>query len=126
MIPHLKALFAVVAAFFAPVHAILAATICLVVLDTLTGMLAAWKKKQKITSQRFSRVFFKTLVYLLLICLSFAVEHFFAPEYPIKSMITSLIGLGETLSILENINVLSKTPVVDRLIDALKRKDDQT
>jgi len=112
-------------AFFAPVYAIIGTTVVFVLLDTITGILLALKLKKRITSRKLSRAVAKMLVYSLTICLAFALQKVFAPEFPIQNMATSLIGLSEVLSILENLNGLSHTKILDRIIDALKKNDDK-
>ncbi len=115
----------VLVAFTAPIHAVLTATLLLVCFDTLTGVIAARKKKQKISSRKFSRVLGKLLVYCTVICLAFIIQTLFAPAFPIQDMATSFIGLSEGMSILENLNIIYETDLVKKLIDAVKRKNDE-
>jgi phage-related holin len=120
----LKSAITVLLAFLAPVQGIVVGTIALVTLDAITGVWAALRARQRITSFRLSRSVAKLVVYFTLILLGRVLSGLFNTPYPVAEMISAFISLTESLSILENLNKLSKSPIIDRLIDMLKRKAD--
>lgn len=117
-----KVLAITVLGFFEPVTTLLLATFCLVMLDAALGLIVAVKKRRKITSHKFARSFGKLAVYLVLICLSYVLQTIFLPDTKLTPLITTWIGVGEGMSILEKVNVFHRISLIDRLIDALKAK----
>ena len=119
-----KALLITLTGFFAPVAPILLAAFAVVFIDTVLGILAAWKQKKRISSHAFSRSISKLLVYLTLVLFGHIVGTLLLPEYPLMSFITSYIGIAETLSVLEKLNILAPNTALGRIIDVVKKKSD--
>jgi phage-related holin len=120
-----KALLIALTGFFAPIAPLLLAAFAVVFLDTVLGVLAAWKQKKKISSHAFSRSISKLLVYLTLILFGHIVGTLLLPEYPLMSFITSYIGIAETLSVLEKMNILAPNTAIGKIIDTVKKKNDE-
>ena len=97
-------------AVLAPIKAVLIVTFLLVLADLITGVWAAVKTKQSITSAGFRRTLVKMFIYEILVITGFLVETYLTGNsVPISKLITSFIGLTETLSIIENLNIISET-----------------
>lgn len=108
MIAQLKLLALSVLAVFAPVKAVLIATLALVIFDFITGVIAAWKRGEAITSQGFKRSVMKAWLYQAAIVLAYIAEHFLIGDlFPATKLISALIGLTELKSILENLDSIS-------------------
>ena len=108
-------------AFLAPLQGLLVSLAILVSLDLITGVLAAAKKKQKITSAKLSRTITKVLVYLFTIMLvEMASKYVILPlEVPLTGIISSFIILTELQSVLENVNKLFRQTLLTVLIDKI-------
>jgi len=110
---------------FAPLHQILISLLFLVLLDFITGILAAIKKKQKITSSRLSRTISKLLVY----CTTVGAVHItnsmllFGENFlPLESFVVGFIAVTELKSIFENLNRISRQPFLSDLIGKLSNE----
>lgn len=80
---------------------------CLILLDTVTGTVAAWQTHVAVTSARFGRVLVKVLGYGSVICVSAIVSKFASSIGDLTSIsvaaILTLVILTESLSVLENV-----------------------
>lgn len=100
-----------VLAFLAPIYSIIFGMLFLVACDLITGVIAAFKKKEKITSSKLSRTISKVLVYLVTIVITHVInDHLlFGPDVvPLESLVTSYIALTELKSILENLDKMTR------------------
>lgn len=95
---------AVLAAFLAPIKASMFAVGFLVVADLITGVIAAKKRKEKITSFGLRHSVTKSLAYLGTIVVAYVAETFLVPDLPIVKVVTSMIGITEIQSFFENMN----------------------
>lgn len=89
-------------AVFAPIKGVLLATLVLVAGDLATGLWAAVKKRQPITSSGLRKTAAKALVYELAIVLGFVAEKYLLPELPVTKLLGALIAATELKSIDEN------------------------
>lgn len=78
--------------------------IFLVALDTVTGMIASTKRKEKITSKRLSMMTVKLIEYYLLAAASLAVANSFDLLSWLSSTVFLYIALTELFSIFENVS----------------------
>jgi phage-related holin len=91
-------------AILAPIHALLIVTSVLIAADTITGILAAYHRKEKITSRSFGRIIVKLLLYNLFIIASFLVEKYILLEtVQFTRIAVAIIALTELYSVLENV-----------------------
>ena len=100
-----------VLAFLAPIQNIIFGVLFLIVCDLVTGVTAAVKKKEKITSSKLSRTISKVLVYFITIVVCHVINQhlLFGPDVvPLENLVTSFIALTELKSILENLDKMSK------------------
>lgn len=107
-------------AVFAPIKAVILVTGILIFADLITGIWAAKKKGQKITSAGLRRTISKVLIYHTAILLGFLVEVYMLEGFiPISKIAAGLIGIVELTSVLENLNTINGNPIFKSLISKL-------
>lgn len=112
-------------AVFAPIKAVIAVTGVLIMADTLTGMAAARKRGEKISSAGLRRTVTKSLVYLTAVCMGFLVEKYMIDEFmPISKIVSGVISLVELKSILENLDVINGGSLFKSVIQKLGSVND--
>lgn len=92
-----------------------------VTMDTITGMLAARKEGQEITSKKFREVIRKFVVYSAAILTAHVIQMQFFPEFPATKMIGGLIAYSELMSIDENIARITGVSLFKFFIKKLKK-----
>ena len=113
-------------AVFAPIKAMLLVTGFLIIADLISGVLAAKKRGETITSAGYRRTIVKFLVYNLAIITGFLLETYMISSlFPVVKIISSVIGLTESLSIFENLNTISGTNIFKTVLDILGSKNDR-
>jgi hypothetical protein len=113
-------------AVLAPIKAILITVGILIFADLLTGMWAAVKRKEPISSAAMRRTVSKMLVYHLCIISGFLVETFLLAEIiPVTKLIAGVIGLIELKSLLENANIILGKDLFKEVLARLGSKNDQ-
>jgi phage-related holin len=107
-------------AVFAPIKSVILVTGLLIFADLITGILAARKKKQPITSAGLRRTVTKIFVYNAAILLGFLAETYMLEGFiPISKIASGLIAVVEMASLLENLNIINGSPVFKALIQKL-------
>lgn len=99
-------------ALLAPVKQIILATLFLVFVDFVTGVLAARVKRHKITSARMSQTIGKILVYITTIIVVHIVNEYMlfgSDVLPLEGFVAGFIALTELKSILENLDTATKS-----------------
>lgn len=110
----------VLVALIAPIQATLLTTLALVVCDMITGIIAAGKRGEKITSAKMRNTLSKLLIYEMLVVISYFTQiYLLSNAFPVTSLITGIIGLTEMKSVAENSEVILGTSVFDSLIQKL-------
>ena len=94
-------------AFFTPIIPALIVAGILITIDTITGIAAAKKNKEKIKSRTLSRVLGKMLAYYLLIIAAHLTEIYLFPELPFLRITLAYIGVVEFFSISENFSKIT-------------------
>lgn len=89
--------------FFLPIRHFLIFTIFVVIADTITGIKAAKKEGQKISSKGLYRTSEKIAVYFVAIMIFEAAKNTFSLPVPITYMVAFIIATTELFSISENI-----------------------
>lgn len=121
----LEALLLSVLAVFAPIKAVIIITGLLIMVDTLTGILAARKRGERISSAGLRRTVTKSLVYLTAVCMGFLVETFMIDGIiAISKIVAGIISCVELKSILENLDVINGQPMFKKLIAKLGSVND--
>lgn len=107
-------------ALLAPIHTVLYAMFFLVGCDTITGIWAALKRKEKFSSARLRSMVSKTVIYLVALICGFIAEKYMSLDViPIVKFIAGAISLVETTSIVENLNSISGKNIFQELINKL-------
>jgi len=120
---HLKVLLLSLLAVFAPAQAMILSSSLLVLVDLITGVLAAKKRGEKITSQGLSRTVAKLVIYESAILLAFITQTYLTGNtIPVASVVAGFVGITEMLSCMENLNSLSGTDLLKVLIKRLSNK----
>jgi hypothetical protein len=103
----LKALFLAGLALLAPIHALMGAVGFLIAADFITGILAARKRGEPLTSKAMGRTIFKALGYQLAVISGFALESLMPGGLPVAKLCAGAIGLVEFTSVAENVKTLT-------------------
>lgn len=115
-----------VLAVFAPIKMLIIVSTILVISDTMSGVIAAYKRGEKIRSSGFRRSISKTIVYLSALCLGFLVEKFMIDGViPISKIVAGAISLTELKSILENLDSINGSSLFKSLIQRLGSSNDK-
>lgn len=111
---------------FAPVKGMLIAALALCVADLITGILAAMKRKEPITSSKLRRSVVKLAVYELAIIASFTAQHWLTGDgFPLVSWAAGMVGLVELKSVLENLNSISGQDLLASLLTRVTAAQDK-
>lgn len=117
-------------AFFAPISGIAIGMGLLVILDTITGLVRAYKTGEKIRSRRLGQMATKSLIYLLVLYMVFPVDYYllnsltmlmFDIEYLTIKVIAISFSLIELTSIKENIELAFKIDIFNLIKKTLSR-----
>lgn len=120
----LKALLISIIAVFAPAKAMILTSLVLVIVDLLTGLMAARAQKKKITSSALRRTAAKLFVYEMAVILGYLTQTYLTGEViPVASIIAGLIGITELLSCLENLNAISGNDLLKTIIDKISAEN---
>lgn len=104
----------------APIHPVMVTALLLVIVDLITGIMAAKKRREKITSEKLRRSITKLFIYQTTIVLGFLTETYLTGGIvPLSKIISSFIGLTEMKSLMENLNVVSGGSLLKALIKKL-------
>lgn len=121
----IKALGISLLAVFAPIKAVLATALVLVLADLIVGILAARKRGEPITSAGIRRTVGKILVYETAIMLGYLAQtHLMGDIIPVVKIISGLIGAVELKSCLENLDTVSGGSLFKSLIAKLGSRND--
>ncbi len=105
-------------AVFAPIKAVMATTGALIFFDLATGIWAATKRGEPVTSKGISRTVAKIFLYEMALMTSYLVHHYMTGDtLPADKLVAGLIGVVELKSILENLNTVNGSPVFAAVID---------
>ncbi len=114
-----------ISAIFAPAKELFAVTLVLILVDLISGVLAARKKGHPIKSAGLRRTVTKFTVYFTAIAIGFLVEKFMLEGFiPVSKIAAGLISIVESKSILENLDVINGSPVFTALIKKLGSVND--
>ncbi len=112
-------------AILAPLYATMATVGFLVFMDLLSGVWAAYKRNESITSAGLRRTVSKTIIYLGATICGFLVERYMTgASVPVTKIVAGFIGLTELKSILENSNAILGVDLFKALIQKLGSDND--
>lgn len=114
------------ASVFAPIKGIIITVGVVIVVDLITGILAAKKRGEKITSAGLRRSLSKALIYQTAILTGFLMEKYLLADIvPITKLVAGAIGSVEALSIFENLNKISDNNLFSKVIELLGSINDK-
>ena len=114
-----------VLALFAPAQDLFLATGILIVADLITGIMAAHKLKQPITSAGLRRTISKMLIYNIAVGAAFLVQKYLMADLvPVSNVVSSAIGLTELKSIIENIDKIRGGSLFKEILSKLGSSND--
>lgn len=122
-INHIDPIIIGILSFLLPVKGMVFAVGFLIFADTFTGMYAAAKRKEKITSTRMSDIIPKSIGYLIFIIAAFVMQYITGDTIPLMSIASGIVGSIEFYSIVENVSSITKTDLVARIKEVFKRKN---
>jgi len=107
--------------FFLPIKNFLLFSVAVVIADTITGIKAARKEGQKITSKGLYRTTEKIVVYFVSIMIFESAKNTFSIPIPITYMVASMIAGTELFSIAENVKRITGVNLGTVIIRFFKR-----
>lgn len=112
-------------AILAPIKAVMLTVGFLIFLDLSSGIWAAIKRQERVTSAALRRTISKMVIYQMAVITGFLIETYLVgPSIPVTKVVAGFIGLVEFKSILENSNTILGTDVFKLLIAKLGSKND--
>lgn len=120
------------ASFVGPISHFIFLAMALVLADFITGIAAAKKRKDTISSRGFVRTTKKFMLYAMAICLAEGMEWVFFENYklmPITYTIAIFLCITEFKSILENVEAITGTatwPAVSKFFNKFINNNKQT
>jgi len=116
----LVALMLAAMAALAPIKAVMITVGILIIADALTGMYAAHKRGEKLSSAAMRRTLSKMMVYQSVVICGFLLESNILDNLiPVAKIVAGAIGMVEFKSILENANSIVGTNIFQAVIDKL-------
>jgi uncharacterized membrane protein HdeD (DUF308 family) len=119
---HITELIIVIIMFFSPIHAAILSVFSLGVFDFITGVLASYKRGDKITSRRMFDSIVKITIYSILLCASHIIEVHLITYLPLVKLATSAIAFTELKSLYENIGSILQVDLYGYLKDFLDKR----
>lgn len=113
-------------ALFMPISKLLGTTLAMIIIDLITGIMAAKKQGVPVTSAGLRRTLSKLFVYELALMLAFLVQTYLSDSLPFISMASSMIALVELTSVYENLNIIGGNNLLKSLIDKLGSSNQQS
>lgn len=111
-------------AVLAPIKALLIAALALALVDMITGIWAALKRGEKITSAKMRRSVSKIFIYQLGILSGFIIGHLIGFA-DVPKLVAGIIGIVEARSIFENLDIIYGEPIFKGLIKKLGSKNEE-
>ena len=108
-----------VALFFAPIAGVLTFMVILIFCDTITGIYAAKKRNEEITSYGMTRTTAKIVLSFIAIFLSRGVEVVWIPSMPVAAIVSGYLCLTEFKSNLENISEATGNDLYKVILDKI-------
>lgn len=113
----LKLIVAAILGALAPIQASMITVFGLILVDLISGVIAALRLKTPIESNKLKKTVVKLCVYEVAIVAAYYVgQNLTGPSVPILQMVASVIGLTEFTSILENLRAITGSSVFDLIL----------
>lgn len=108
----------------APIKPLAIACGVLVIGDMITGMWAAYKRKEKLNSAEMRRSVSKMLIYQIAIITGFVLEKWIMQDaVPVSRIVSGVIGMVEFKSILENASIITGQDLLKLVLEKLGSKN---
>lgn len=107
--------------YFAPTLGFLLLVGFFVAADTITGVMAALKTGEEITSKKFRAVIPKYVVYGVGVLVAHVLQRQFFPDFPAMKIIAGLVAYSELMSIDENIHKITGVSLFKFFIKKLRK-----
>ena len=112
-------------AMFAPAKQLFIAATILIIADCLTGVWAAYKTGQPVTSAGIRRTANKLILYNLGIGCGFLVQKYLMADLiPVSNIVSSALGLAELKSIIENADKINGGSIMKTILARLGSVND--
>lgn len=121
-----KAILVSLFVILAPIHAVMATAVVLIIADLIFGVLAAYKRKEHITSAALRRTVSKVVVYEAALVLGYLAQHYMlADSLPLAKLAAAAIAMTEMKSIVENLNQLNGSNLFATITSILGSQNDK-
>lgn len=108
----------------APIKAVLITVAILIIADMISGIIAAYKRGEQITSAALGRTITKMFVYQTVVISGYLMqEHLINNLIPVVSLIGGVIGMVEFKSLLENANEILGMDLFKEIIKQFSSKN---
>jgi hypothetical protein len=110
-------------AVFIPIKSVILAVGFIVLMDFVTGIMAAQKRGEEIKSAKMRHTVVKLLGYQLAILSGFIIEKYLISDFiPIVKVISGVIGITELKSLLENVECITGVSFWDKFKELFNKK----
>jgi hypothetical protein len=107
-------------AVFAPIKGVLITTGILIFIDLISGVIAAKKRGENISSAKLRNTVTKCLIYQTAILSGFLVEtYMLSGVLPVSKLVAGVIGVTETKSVFENFDAILGQNLFKALVEKL-------
>lgn len=113
-------------AALAPIKPVMITVGVLILSDLITGVWAAYKRKEPITSAALGRTVSKMVVYQTAVVTGFLLQRYLLGDaLPVVNVVGGMIGMVEFKSFMENANVIVDGDIFKQIIKKLGSKNDE-
>ncbi len=113
-------------AALAPIKPVMITVGILIVSDLITGVWAAHKRKEPITSAALGRTVSKMVVYQTAVVTGFLLQRYLLGDaLPVVNVVGGMIGMVEFKSFMENSNAIVDGDIFKQIIKKLGSKNDE-
>jgi hypothetical protein len=117
---YLEIIYISLLAVFAPIQATLITIAVLITADMVTGVIAAYKRGEKISSNGLRRTLSKILAYEVAIMAAFIAEKYIIGDVlPVSKLVATMACCVELKSLLENIDSISGNNAFELIVKKL-------
>lgn len=112
-----------ICAILLPLKVSIIAITVLMIADLVTGIMAAVKRGDKISSNRFGSTIQKFIIYNICLISGFVLEKYLAMDvFPLSKIMAGIVGMRELISVLENSSIVIGADIFKVVIEKLKFK----
>lgn len=112
-------------AALSPIHSVMITVGILITMDLITGLWAAYKKSEIITSAALRRTVSKFVVYQIAVISAFIVQKYMLSDMvPASNIVAGVIGMVELKSVLENASKILGGDVFKLILEKLGSQND--